>query len=297
MAGYVAGFSGTLISYPMDTAKTWLQTKRPRLLAAAPPSRFPAGTRAASSLAMPVAPQFQNVWQLTRALYKGIAGPLVTVGLVQSLNFAIYDTTRRLLYSAAHPCRHPQDYLHDDSLWHVGVASVTAGACLAFVTSPLVMIKTKQQVQQISFTQAARQTLKGVSRGFGPHFVSETVGRAVYFVAYESCKRLWTTHVASNGEASAERQSISLTGRMVSAGAAGMLCWTLLFPLDVIRSRLFASSECLTAWTMSQRIYREGGIRGFFRGYGISVFRAGPVAALVLPIYDYTLEHLKNRSQ
>lgn len=81
---------------------------------------------------------------------------------------------------------------------------------------------------------------------------------------------------------------------MASAGVAGMACWTILFPLDVLRNRLFATTEqqYLSAWTMAKRIYQEGGVRGFYRGYGISIFRAGPVAALVLPIYDMTLEHL-----
>ena len=242
--------------------------------------------------------------QWTRALYRGVSGPLVTVGLVQSLNFAIYDSARRALYAYSHPhhsSNDNNDYLQDDSMLHVGVASVTAGAVLAFVTSPLVMIKTKQQVQQISFVQAARQTLGPgvVARGFGPHFVSETAGRGIYFCVYEMCKRTWMKHSVpttsrrqQQQQQSSSSSSISLMGRMVSAGVAGMVCWTILFPLDVLRNRLFAATEHLSAWTMSQRIYREGGLRGFFRGYGISIFRAGPVAALVLPIYDMTLEHL-----
>lgn len=325
-AGYVAGLTGTLVGYPMDSAKVWMQTKRQATSMLPPPqqsaivtvgsnSTVRSGTRALSSWAA-ILPhevssstttttttsgryKLQRAVQLTRALYRGVSGPLVTVGLVQSLNFAIYDSTRRVLYAASSP-RHQSangnDYLQDDSLLHVGVASVTAGAVLAFVTSPLIMIKTKQQVQQISFAQAARQTLgqggsswslQAISRGFGPHFLTETAGRGIYFVAYESAKRTWATRVE-------ERRPLSLMGRMVSAGAAGIFCSTVMFPLDVIRSRLYASPEYISAWTMSRRIYHEWGLRGFFRGYGISIFRAGPVAAMVLPIYDYTLEHLNH---
>ena len=306
IAGYVAGLTGTLVSYPMDSAKVWVQTRqaaRPStsgfaVAAGAATSPHPAGTRAASTLAMPPPPgvKLNNMIQLTRALYRGISAPLVTVGLVQSLNFAIYDSTRRVLFAASHPNGDQRNYLQDDSLLHVGAASVTAGAFLAFVTSPLVMIKTKQQVQQISFGQAARQTLRaGVWRcGFGPHFVSETAGRGIYFCAYEVCKRQWMAVSPDND--GGRHQGPSLAGRMVSAGVAGIVCWTIMFPLDVVRSRLFASSEYVTAWNMTKRIYGEYGAKGFFRGYGISVFRAGPVAAMVLPIYDYTLEHLNKTS-
>lgn len=342
IAGYVAGEVGVIIGYPLDSAKVWLQTKQQpssRPIGSMSPSSKTAavlrpGTRAASSLAMPpptsitttpfpllfnnsttttaattTGSKFSTMVTWTRALYRGVAGPLVTVGLVQSLNFALYDSARRMLYATAHPQAGPLDYLQDDnneSLLHVGLASVSAGAVLAFVTSPLVMIKTKQQVQQISFTQAARQTVSpqggGVARGFGPHFISETAGRGIYFCAYEMCKRTWTKTFAPSEQQQQQAATtktssttISMTGRMISAGVAGMLCWTVLFPVDVVRNRLFASAEYMSAMQMSQRIYAEAGVKGFFRGYYISIFRAGPVAALVLPIYDYTLEHLNRQ--
>lgn len=280
--------------------------------------------------------------QWTRALYRGVAGPLVTVGLVQGLNFAIYDATRRGLQAAAEEQANKknassfsvnddcllqqQQQQHDkqrhisssnNPLWHVAVASVTAGTVVAFVTSPLVMMKTKQQVQQISLADAARQTIQQhrglwMPRGFGPHFVSETAGRGIYFVAYEVCKRAWmmtmqqqqqpfpNQHGTIKTTRADNTTGISMAGRMASAGVAGMVSWTLIFPLDVLRNRLFASSSsCVqqqqeSAWRLAQRIYhgQGGGLRAFFRGYGISLVRAGPVAALVLPIYDYTLERL-----
>jgi hypothetical protein len=350
LAGYVAGITGTLVGYPLDSAKVWLQTssnnnachtaRPPTILTVASSSSGAAatnnslaaiafspstttnaraiGNRAASTLACAIMPTTTNTTlssssttvtnavQTIRSLYKGVACPLLTVGLVQSANFAIYDSVRRMLYSwdnhgggGTSHTGGASDYLHHDSLFHVGVASMTAGAVLAVITSPLVMIKTKQQVQQISFLQASRQTFfsrndnawcwRTASRGLGPHFVAETVGRAIYFTAYERCKR----HLSSK-----TGDRLSLSARMGSAALSGMLCWTLIFPLDVLRNRLYAANTTTgeNAWTMSARIYREHGFKGFFRGYAISVVRAGPVAAMILPVYDHVLDMLQPTS-
>jgi hypothetical protein len=321
MAGYVAGITGTLVGYPLDSAKVWLQTKRQPIpavsscaaanalaIAVSPTSPRFIGNRAASTLASAIQTNVssQNAFRTIRSLYKGVACPLVTVGLVQSANFAIYDSTRRMLYALdnratcslsgnSNSNSNDSNYLHHDSLFHVGVASMTAGAVLALITSPLVMIKTKQQVQQISFLQASRQTFfsrtnawcwRTAYRGLGPHFVAETVGRAIYFVAYERCKR----------QLSSADRPLSLSARMGSAALSGMVCWTLIFPLDVLRNRLYAATTAENAWTMSQHIYREHGVKGFFRGYAISVVRAGPVAAMILPVYDHVLDMLQTTS-
>ena len=41
--------------------------------------------------------------------------------------------------------------------------------------------------------------------------------------------------------------------------------------------------------------YREGGIRGLYRGLGYTLIRAGPVAGIVLPFYEYAKEFLESK--
>jgi len=96
-------------------------------------------------------------------------------------------------------------------------------------------------------------------------------------------------------------QYISLPERMVCAGVAGMVCWTFIFPFDVIRSKIYAQAALLptmsdppNAWKMTQDLWQKGGIKPFFRGFSITVARAGPVAAVVLPVYDMTLDWLQS---
>ena len=349
LAGYAAGISGTLVGHPFDSLKVWMQTRdliphsapgtsasRSAKISPHPNARTPPGptvvsANAASTNATRLSPGMNmssagsisetvtpaSVLHRTRALYAGLTGPLLTVGLIQSINFAIYDSSRRMLYGLQHPEADHMEYLHHDSIGNVSAASFVAGSVLCFVTSPLVIMKVKQQTSQLSFRQALRDTTispKTMFVGFPLHAASETLGRVVYYATYESLKRALVGHKQRsqtqgteeellNGSAGVSqligRQPISLVERMGCAASSGILCWSVIFPIDAIRSRLFAQSsasvlqgQSVSIRRMAQSIYAQRGLRGFFRGYSVTVMRAGPVAAAVLPIYDMTLEYL-----
>ena len=342
-AGYAAGVSGTLVGHPFDSVKVWMQTRGGGAgsggrgggggtvggvptVASATTGGGVRGAIAPASFASAAAasPSLQRA----RALYAGVAGPLLTVGLIQSINFAIYDSSRRMLYGLDHPDASDLEYLHHDPLTNVGMAGAISGLCLCFVTSPLVIVKVKQQAATsssgLSFVQAWRDTafpdgrfrLRTMYVGFPLHMLSESFGRVVYYGTYESLKRLIVVHRTEtiydddafvNASVPVTRQPISLPERMGCAAAAGIVCWSTIFPIDAIRSRLFVqpgmdvlSDRSHSSWLglgaayrIARRMYvHEGGMRVFFRGYSVTVLRAGPVAAAVLPIYDLTLEYL-----
>jgi len=252
-----------------------------------------------------------SIPRMVRALYSGASVPLFTVGIVQSINFATYDGMRRILHKAdkSGECS-DVDYLHNDSLWNVAVAGFVTGTGLAYITSPLIMIKTSQQVTGNGFREAVRSTLfpqgrlnlSGCFAGFSPHLASETIGRAVYYAVYEACKR----HVSKSREEQGLSSSITLIERMGAAATAGVVCWTAIYPMDVLRNRMYSQvgratavggpttatttlTPTLSTWEMAKCIYRE---KAMYRGFSLTVLRAGPVAAMVLPVYDLVLEYL-----
>jgi len=253
-----------------------------------------------------------------RALYAGVSGPLVMVGLVQSAHFAIYDSTRRVLHRRAVPDGHELDYLHRDSIHNVAISAMTAGSALAFFTSPLILIKTKQQIMMWDFKTAFFETLQPTTgrsgapsmqwtnfyAGFGPHFFIETVGRGIYFASYETLKRYFQTanrghHPPPPSSPSSNSSSITIQERCFSAAVAGITSWAIMFPMDALRARLYsqtihgASSQGPLELFLS--IYTQQGIMPFYRGFGVTLLRAGPVSAAILPIYDMTL-HWLNRT-
>jgi hypothetical protein len=144
-----------------------------------------------------------------------------------------------------------------------------------------------------------------------PHLWTETFGRAVYFGTYEFLKRrllLWRANKDKEEESmtgsydnihssssSSSTTTISLPYRMLCAAASGITCWSVIFPMDVIRCQLLAAvpTHAPTAGQIARSIYQQhGGVRGFYRGFSVTVLRAGPVAAVVLPVYDMALEAL-----
>jgi solute carrier family 25 carnitine/acylcarnitine transporter 20/29 len=341
LSGYAAGITGTLVGHPLDSAKVWLQTQQTAVpkhswntaASSTATSRIlynnnkAAGTttnaRNMSTLAANLtnntttggtanASSLVSRYASTlRALYKGIGGPLVTVGMVQSVNFAVYDSCRRMLYNLDHPQDHnthgnSNAYLHHDSLYNVAASSMVAGSILACFTSPMLIVKTQQQVHGHSFRRAVQEMIRpdkaaplqfrNMFVGFGIHSFSEIIGRAVYFVTYEHLKRsLFQYRVRQDPDLLV----VNLQDRMASAAVSGILCWAAIFPIDAVRCRLYAerpsvhtSRTRLTAVHMARNMWQQAGWRAFYRGFGVTVLRAGPVAAAVLPVYDLTLETL-----
>jgi solute carrier family 25 carnitine/acylcarnitine transporter 20/29 len=231
-----------------------------------------------------------------RTLYAGISGPLITVGALQSANFLLYDSIRRTLHRKDHPHAADLDYLNHDSISNVALSALGTRTLMSVLTSPLFVVKTKQQVMTWRVQRTIRDTWRHGGRGFfvgfGPHFVNETIGRAVYFGTYEVAKR----HLAKEGE------TASLSDRMIAACSSGIACWAVIFPFDVLRSRVYQRAILLdgntgSAWDLSRSMYvHQGGLKPFYRGFGVTVLRAGPVAAAVLPVYDTTLEWLNKNN-
>lgn len=347
LAGYSAGTAGIIIGHPLDSIKVLLQTNggvssgaqrsssrvntpavgqgkvitrassSSTAVAAMHPGSASVKANVSTVAAGSAAPSQTSILgnRSLRALYAGITGPLLTSGIAQSLNFATYDTARRLLYEhqlqsenpndvAFH--RQPNDYLYHDNLSNVAMASFISGALLSVLTSPMVVVKTKQQLAVWGFRKAISETyvvggLRGFYTGFGAHFICESFGRSFYMFAYELSKRQLAQAKPSEQSSleSANRistENLSTPERMLCAATAGMTSWAFIFPFDVIKSKLYARSitkqtlpTAFDGIVLARQLVREQGIRSLYRGVGLTVARGGPVAAVVLPVYDYVL--------
>lgn len=236
------------------------------------------------------------------SLYAGISGPLLTSGVLTSVNFFLYDTLRRTFYRSSQNSTesNKKEYLYHDSLQNVFIAAALSASILSIITSPIIAIKTKQQVMQWSMKEAALDTLKskgGIRNfyaGYAPHLLCEAFGRATYFTTYEFLKRNMMNFNSS------KESEISVLQRILCASLTGMITWTCVFPLDVLRNKMYTqsvrcgnSNPTVSAIQLAYRMWHfEGRWKPFFRGYFVTIARAGPVAAVSLPCYDLTLEWL-----
>mmetsp|Transcript_10464 Transcript_10464/g.14823 ORF Transcript_10464/g.14823 Transcript_10464/m.14823 type:complete len:430 (+) Transcript_10464:163-1452(+) len=288
------------------------QTTTPAAASMSTMTRSPTSYELVATRAVGALTKIQN-------LYAGMTGPFLSLGVLQAFSFAIYDSSRRVLHRHSNPSASQYDYINNDSLLNVFIASTIAGTCTTIFTSPMMIIKTKQQIKLWGFRQAIRETLHASSTkstssisklknfyiGFGPHFVSNAIGKGIYMYVYEACKRKYVA--SSSATQSNDSNTITIKGRMACAAIAGMTCWASIYPFDVLQNQTYRQAllvnnnnngdvtlrnNTTTTWQLARQMYNQGGIAAFFRGFGITVLRAGPVAAAVLPVYDMSLKWL-----
>lgn len=132
-------------------------------------------------------------------------------------------------------------------------------------------------------------------------------GRGVYMCTYEGLKRVMRPPTASSAgsglplllhhqqqQMQPQMQSQPLYQRIVAGALAGICGWLVIYPLDVIKSRLQADALApghnkYTGMTDCFRVsYGQGGIRSLYSGLGFTLLRAVPVASVILPCYDAT---------
>ena len=253
-----------------------------------------------------------SVMPSVKSLYRGIAGPLVSVGCVQAIGFATYDQTRRKIRAASSNSN--DDHHGDNSLRDVAIAAFASGSVVSVITAPLVAIKIRQQlsgggfwnVVRDSFQQKTQQRrigggIRSLYNGFSVHFALESLGRAIFFTCYEGIKREMQCLDADGGDCRySNSANLSLGQRMAAAGASGMISTSILLPVDAVRTKVnsFQVSPVGAGGTTVRRaafdLWQTGGTPAFFRGLGASLIRAGPVSALSLPAYDLALEWLNS---
>ena len=79
-------------------------------------------------------------------------------------------------------------------------------------------------------------------------------------------------------------------------GFAGVTAWIAPFPFDVIKSRLQAdvtNVKYASPVDCTVKMYREGGVKIFFSGLGVTCLRAFPVNAVTLLLYSHSLKLLE----
>ena len=258
-AGLVAGACGTLVGHPFDTVKALHQTSNSSVFAA---------QRKRLSL------------RFIRSLYRGLLPPLLTTGVFQCLSFGAYDHCLRLLSQG--------DSAGEAPLWHVSVAAAFAGAFTSAITAPVIRMKLMRQVHNIS-QPVFLGSLGRTYAGFPIHLVLETVGRSVYLTAFELAKAIFVTRF----ERSEGVKEVPV--KFLCGCIAGVVGWSSIYPLDVIRSRVMASSSHggpQGILEVALHVWKKGLL---WRGLSFTLLRAAPVAGVTLPTYEYTLAFLRRQ--
>ncbi|KAI9340837.1 mitochondrial carrier domain-containing protein [Obelidium mucronatum] len=300
--GSVAGVMGKYVEYPFDTIKVRLQTQPLTSNHLAPTFKGPVDV-------------FMKTLQVEGffGLYKGISAPLVGAMIENSGLFLCYNQIQWAVRSVSNVG--PDAPL---SITQLSTCGFFSGAIVSMVLTPVELIKCKLQVQglnkhvptlssasssssingglrptyngplHIIKTTLKTEGLAGFYRGHLGTFLRESGGGAAWFGTYEYvCKAM----IERNAHKGVKTKDDLTPVHLMGAGAlAGMMFNFSLFPADVIKSRQQTMDSNSTGkrgfGEIAKEIYATQGIKGFYRGCGITVARSAPTSGVIFMSYE-----------
>ncbi|KAL7954286.1 mitochondrial carrier domain-containing protein [Trichoderma compactum] len=188
------------------------------------------------------------------------------------------------------------------------VFGLGSGVASAVLLQPLDLLKTRtQQSGRPSLligiwrelTQSP-QPIRALWRGTLPSSLRTGFGSALYFTSLNSLRQFLQTSNAFSQKIHARSSSSSLptltpTANMVSGAVARTWAGFVMMPLTVIKVRFESSLYSYTSmWAAVKDIHRQGGLRGFFAGFGATAIRDGPYAGMYVTIYEVMKRRLSS---
>ncbi|KAF9926857.1 hypothetical protein FBU30_003647 [Linnemannia zychae] len=289
MLSNIKSIAGLCVGHPWDTVKVRLQSKE-------------------------LAAKYSGTWncfstilkqEKVKGLYKGMASPMVGVALVNALLFGVYGFFMDI------QMKNPGD---DPTLMQIYLAGTGSGIVNSFISCPMELSKIRLQNQDQDsgfskanakglptnfykgpmdcFKQTYRQGgLRACYRGLWSTILRET-SYGPYFLSYEILCRALTPE----GQ---RTQDLSSARLVVAGGFAGILGWLSTYPTDVIKTRIQAQHDSLPrsqqfrgVWHCTKHMYREEGIRVFFKGVNATIIRAFPCNAATFLVYSLCMRAL-----
>ena len=241
-------------------------------------------------------------------LYRGISAPLVGAAAETSSLFFFERIGRETVYASGLCSR--DRALPLPALWFTGAFS---GTFTSFVLTPIELVKCKIQVPATSTAaNGTAQQVPGVMsviRGIYKHdglrgfwhgqmgtFLREAGGCAAWFGFKETTTKLFyllnERDVVTQTEKDALRtEALPLWQQAVAGASAGMSYNFLFFPADTIKSRMQTTaiggtSQKRTFMQEGKALWHQHGLRGLYRGCGITVLRSAPSSAFIFMVYD-----------
>lgn len=190
------------------------------------------------------------------------------------------------------------------------VASGLAGLLTQVITNPIWVLKTRILSSDRSAEGAypgmlsgARRLLRsegiaGFYRGLSVSMLGVSHG-AVQFAVYEPAKRMYfgqKRRRQGSGEASPSQDKMSTESTIVISSLAKLVAGAVTYPHQVLRSRMqnYDADERFGRGLRQVvgKIWREDGVRGFYRGLMTGVVRVLPATWVTFLVYENTKFYL-----
>ncbi|KAF5022104.1 hypothetical protein F66182_5850 [Fusarium sp. NRRL 66182] len=291
LCGSAAGAVGKYIEYPFDTVKVRLQSQPDHL-----PLRYTG----------PLDCFRQSIKSDgVLGLYRGISAPVVGAAAETSSLFVFESLGRELLFASGLASREKGLSLPD--LW---VTGAFAGALTSFVLTPIELVKCRIQAPMLADGSAGvplrpipvikqvfrHEGLRGFWHGQLGTLIREAGGGSAWFGAKETVTSMFYQLKTKKATSAVEKQQIldkplPLWQQAIAGASAGVSYNFLFFPADTIKSRMQTSpvsdlQQRRTFWNEGAALWRQHGLRGMYRGCGITCLRSAPSSAFIFMVYD-----------
>ncbi|KAL6720768.1 mitochondrial ornithine carrier protein [Lecanora helva] len=304
--GSIAGIIGKTIEYPFDTVKVRLQSQPDTL-----PLRYTG----------PLDCFRQSIHaEGLPSLYRGISAPLLGAAIETSSLFFSYRIAQDVLQLAIPDLRESKDKGIPLPLSALATCGAASGAFTSLLLTPIELVKCRMQVPLSSRTTTATRSpgpLSVISSVLRHHgilgfwhgqlgtLIRETGGSAAWFGSYEGVSALFRTYndhtypPSTTTKPEQPPQPLPLYQQLLAGAAAGVTYNFICFPADTIKSRMqteeVVNSETNSSVETTRRktflasgkaLWRQQGLRGMYRGCGITVARAAPSSAFIFAVYE-----------
>ncbi|CAJ2501530.1 Uu.00g043830.m01.CDS01 [Anthostomella pinea] len=292
--GSVAGIAGKYIEYPFDTVKVRLQSQPDHL-----PLRYTGP--------LDCFRQSIKADGVVQGLYRGISAPLVGAAAETSSLFFFERIGREVVYASGHYSR--DRVLPLSALWFTGAFS---GTFTSFVLTPIELVKCKVQVPTTTSTDGMapkapsvmsvirdvykHEGIRGFWHGQMGTFLREAGGCAAWFGSKETTTKMFyllneRSAITQKEKDALATEALPLWQQAVAGASAGMSYNFLFFPADTIKSRMQTSpvggtTQNRSFWQEGKALWGQHGLRGLYRGCGITVLRSAPSSAFIFIIFD-----------
>lgn len=208
-----------------------------------------------------------------RGLYRGMAAPITGVTPIFAVCFWGYDLGKQLSRAVYGQSSDTQLSL-GQIIFAGGFSAIPATALMAPGERIKVVVQTNSNVKgpvdaiKLIYRE---QGLTSLFRGTAATLARDIPGSMAYFGVYEYLKRKMTSKDGGFNPLTV----------MVAGGIAGIANWVVAIPADVVKSRIQSArkGEATGIGAVVASLYREEGIKGFFRGLGPVMLRAFPANA------------------
>ncbi|XP_053678441.1 mitochondrial ornithine transporter 1 [Anopheles nili] len=283
VAGCFGGVALVYVSQPMDTVKVKMQT-------------FPGLYQGLVNCTV----QTFKRDGIVRGLYAGTLPAVVANVSENSVLFAAYGACQQLVGRFTH-----KPTIAELSTLENATAGFLAAFFSSFTLCPTELIKCKLQALRETHSQLddtgkrrpmvssyalVSQILRtegvpGMFRGLTSTFAREMPGYFFFFGGYEMTREFFVRPGQT-------KDDIGPLRTMAAGAVGGVALWTVIFPADVIKSRIQVYSMRASMTQVGMDIFRKEGVLAFYNGLLPTIVRTIPATAVLFVVYEYTKKAL-----